>query len=106
VTVVVTVALQVSLPGHVVGSAPWLLAGPGVGAVRAVGPGVIAVISIANAWSVGLLVDWLISGPGGPNATELLRSGAAIWLTNVLVQSAVSLVTVALVIARAVNVLA
>jgi uncharacterized membrane protein len=103
VAVVVTMALQVSLPGHLVGPARWILAGPALALfavllianpgrisresalLRAVSLGLIAVISIANAWSVALLVDWLISEHGGPNATELLRSGAAIWLTNVLV---------------------
>lgn len=99
----VTVTLQVSLPEHLVGPARWLLAGPALvlfavllianpgridresALLRAIGLGVIAVISVANAWSVVLLVDWLITGSHGPSATELLRSGAAIWLTNVLV---------------------
>lgn len=103
VTVVATVALQATLPSHLVGPARWPLVGlalvlfavlviadPGrisreSALLRVVGLGLIAVISAANAWSVALLVDWLISGPGAPNATELLRSGAAVWLTNVLV---------------------
>jgi uncharacterized membrane protein len=59
--------------------------GGGTKLLRVVGLGLIAVISAANAWSVALLVDWLISGPNAPNATELLRSGAAVWLTNVFV---------------------
>ncbi|WP_238413035.1 hypothetical protein [Saccharothrix deserti] len=97
-----TVALQASLPAHLVGPARWPLVGlalvlfavlviadPGrisreSALLRVVGLGLIAVISAANAWSVALLVDWLIGGHA-PDATELLRSGAAVWLTNVLV---------------------
>jgi hypothetical protein len=103
VTVVVTLALLMSLPDHLVGPGRWLLAGlalalfavliianPGridreTTLLRAGGLGLIAVITIANAWSVALLVNWLLAGPSGPSAAELLRSGAAIWLTNVLV---------------------
>lgn len=103
VTVVVTLALRTSLPGHLVGPARWLLAGLALALfavlvianpgrinrestpLRAAGLGLIAVVSIANAWSVALLVHWLLAGPSGPDAAELLHSGAAIWLTNVLV---------------------
>lgn len=102
-TVVVIFGLQVSLPSPLVGSARWVLTGLALALcvvllianpgrinrestlLRAVSLGLIAVISLANAWSVASLVDWLVTGPGGLNAAELLRSGAAIWLTNVLV---------------------
>lgn len=102
-SVVVAVALQVSLPEHLVGLTGWILPGlelalfavvlvanPGrisreSAVLRGVSLGLIAVISIANAWSVGLLVDWLVTGSGGADAAELLRAGASIWLTNVIV---------------------
>jgi uncharacterized membrane protein len=101
--VVCTVGLQVSLPGHLIGPVRWLLPGLALALfavllianpgrinrestlLRAAGLGLIAVISLANAWSVAMLVDWLITDSGGASATELLRSGAAVWLTNVLV---------------------
>ena len=102
-TVVLVLALRVSLPIHLVGPARWPLAGLALALfavliianpgrisresvlLRAAGLGLIAVISVANVWSVVLLVDWLVTAPHGPDAAELLRSGAVIWLTNVLV---------------------
>jgi uncharacterized membrane protein len=95
--------LQVSLPGHLVGPVRWMLTGlalvllamllvanPGrisreSSVLRAAGLALIGVLSVANAWSVALLVDWLVTEASGPAAAELLRSGAAIWLINVLV---------------------
>lgn len=100
---VVILALRVPLPDHLVGPARWPLAGLALALfavliianpgrisresvlLRAAGLGLIAVISVANVWSVVLLVDWLITTGHGPDAAELLRSGAVIWLTNVLV---------------------
>jgi len=100
---VFTLALRTVLPDHLVGPARWPLVGLALALfavlvvanpgrisresvlLRWVGLGLIAVISIANAWSVTLLVDWLVTSSPGPSATELLRSGAVIWLTNVLV---------------------
>nr|WP_165960790.1 DUF1345 domain-containing protein [Actinocrispum wychmicini] len=45
----------------------------------------IAVISVANAWSAGTLVVGLTQGRFGEDAGPLLMTGAAIWLTNVIV---------------------
>ncbi|MFN2569748.1 MAG: hypothetical protein ABR564_09145 [Candidatus Dormibacteria bacterium] len=45
----------------------------------------IAVISVANAWSAGRLVLGLTRGTEGQEAGPLLLTGAAIWLTNVIV---------------------
>ncbi|MCU1494536.1 MAG: putative rane protein [Acidimicrobiaceae bacterium] len=45
----------------------------------------IATISLANAWSAVLLIHGLIAGTSGSNAAVLLGSGAAIYLTNIIV---------------------
>jgi uncharacterized membrane protein len=41
--------------------------------------------SLGTAWSAFTLVDQLATGHGGTNAMVLLRDGASIWLTNVIV---------------------
>jgi hypothetical protein len=41
-------------------------------------------LSLANAWSVGLLVHGIVDGEFGDTAGPLLVTGAAIWLTNVV----------------------
>ena len=102
-TVVFTLASRMFLPDHLVGPARWPLVGLALALfavlvvanpgrisresmlLRWVGLGLIAVISTANAWSVVLLVDWLVTSSPGPSATELLRAGAVIWLANILV---------------------
>jgi hypothetical protein len=45
----------------------------------------IALISLANAWSAGKLIADIIHGVGPGQATSLLINGGSIWLTNVLV---------------------
>ena len=45
----------------------------------------IATISVANAWSAVRLIDALVSGGSGPSAPVLLGSGAAIYVTNIIV---------------------
>ncbi|HUY30949.1 MAG TPA: hypothetical protein VMV02_08160 [Acidimicrobiales bacterium] len=45
----------------------------------------IAMLSLANAWSAVLLIDALVRGRTGSNAAVLLGSGAAIYVTNVIV---------------------
>lgn len=45
----------------------------------------IAVISAANAWSAAKLVSLIIAGTIGSNAETLIGSGAAIYLTNIIV---------------------
>jgi uncharacterized membrane protein len=45
----------------------------------------IALISLANAWSAGRLIYEIVhKGSGTSNATTLLVTGAAIWVTNVI----------------------
>ncbi|MGH8885204.1 MAG: hypothetical protein ACRDYX_08545 [Egibacteraceae bacterium] len=46
---------------------------------------VIAVIILANAWSVGRLVVGLVAGTDGHGAGPLLLTGTGVWLTNVIV---------------------
>jgi hypothetical protein len=54
--------------------------------LRPLGVGLAAVLTIATAWSVGLLVRALFDHrPDGPAPSHLLLWGAAIWLTNVIV---------------------
>ena len=44
----------------------------------------IATVSAANAWSAGRLVIGLVRGTEASDATRLLLTGGAIWLTNVI----------------------
>ncbi|MEU6465729.1 hypothetical protein [Streptomyces sp. NPDC046976] len=98
------VALQLVLPHRLVLLRPvWilpvlevvLLAALVAGNPRRVEPGtvwwrwlgllLIGVISLANGWSAGQLVWDLVHGIGGQDAVPLLRAGAVIWFTNVIV---------------------
>ncbi len=45
----------------------------------------VGVASFATLWSVGLLTYDMVEGKTDLTAVELVRNGAAIWLTNVLV---------------------
>ena len=45
----------------------------------------VAVLSLANAWSVGRLVVGLVQGTQGNSAGPLLVTGGVIWLTNVII---------------------
>jgi hypothetical protein len=45
----------------------------------------IAILSLANAWSVARLVTGLVHGTEGENAGPLLVTGGVIWLTNVII---------------------
>jgi uncharacterized membrane protein len=47
----------------------------------------VAAISFANAWSLVLLINGLITGTEGQSAGPLLATGSAIWGTNVIVFS-------------------
>ncbi len=47
--------------------------------------GLIALISLANAWSTAKLIKSLVDGSAGNNASLLLSRGASIYLTNILV---------------------
>jgi uncharacterized membrane protein len=103
VGIVAAVAMQASLPDRVATHPRWLL--PGLAVVlliglissnvhrierrsprlRAMSMALIAVMSLANAWSAARLVVGLIQGTMGKDATPLLLTGSAIWLTNVVV---------------------
>lgn len=99
----VAIALQVVLPDRLVIHPSWLLpslegllagglliANPGrinrtSTLLRTASVGLIALISLANAWSSGELIDGLVSGRNGDNASLLLARGASIYITNILV---------------------
>ena len=102
--IVVAIALQFPLPGRRVLVHPaWLLpaleslllvglvmANPRrinrqSRAIRAVSLFLIAVLSLANAFSVARLVTGLVQGTEGSNAGPLLVTGGVIWLTNVII---------------------
>jgi uncharacterized membrane protein len=53
--------------------------------LRSVALLLIALASLANAWSVGRLVFGLIHGTETENAGALLTTGGNIWLTNVII---------------------
>jgi len=53
--------------------------------LRLLGLTLAALISFANAWSLVSLAAGLVRGTEGENAGPLLVTGAAIWLTNVIV---------------------
>lgn len=97
------IALQVLLPRRLVVHPAWLL--PGLEGALAVGLTIanprrinrssrtlrgasvllIATISLANAWSAVLLIRGLVTGTSGSDAAVLLGSGAAIYMTNIIV---------------------
>jgi len=104
VTVAIGVALTLQglLPSHLVLGPRWLL--PSLGgalvigifatkpgrrinrtsrALRALSLAVIGTISVANGYSAYRLIDQLLGG-GVTDATRLLLTGGAIWLTNVI----------------------
>ena len=99
---VVMIALQLTLPERYSLGAWWVLPAIEVvviGALVAANPGrlerrtpmlrrlslaLIGVASLGTAWSVGKLVTAIVGGGETGSAAELLGSGAAIWLINVL----------------------
>jgi len=100
--VAVMIALQLTLPEQYSMGAWWVLPAVEVvviGALVAANPGrlerrtpmlrrlslgLIAVASLGTAWSVVRLVVDIAGGGDTGSAAELLRSGASIWLINVL----------------------
>jgi uncharacterized membrane protein len=100
--VVVAVALQAALPDEITFQPRWLLLGIQVlllagllvanprhiertsPRVRASSLALIAVLSLANAWSAMLLITGLVAGTQGQDAPRLLIDGGAIWATNVV----------------------
>jgi uncharacterized membrane protein len=53
--------------------------------MRSLGLVLAALLSLANLWSVARLAVDITQGGTGPQGTRLLVTGAAIWLTNVIV---------------------
>ena len=53
--------------------------------LRSLSLALIAVASLANAWSAGLLILGLVRGTEGENAGPLLATGGNIWLTNIVI---------------------
>jgi hypothetical protein len=103
VVLLLMIALQLRLPGELTPIGRWLLpvmelvvlavlvvANPrridrGSPLLRGLGLGLIGVASLANAWSVGLLIDDLVHGSNADDPVPLLASGANIWITNVII---------------------
>ena len=103
VAVLIMIVLQLGLPGDLTPIGRWLLpvmelvvlavlvvANPrridrGSPVLRGLGLGLIAVASLANAWSVALLIDDLLHGNNGDDPVPLLATGANIWITNVII---------------------
>lgn len=101
--VAVAIALQLVLPGHLVIRPQWLLptlegllmigliaANPRrinrtSTSLRTASVGLIALISLANAWSTGALIKDLVNGTGSNNASLLLARGASVYVTNIIV---------------------
>jgi uncharacterized membrane protein len=53
--------------------------------LRVAGIALIAAISVANGWAAVRLIRGLINGTEGQDPGPLLATGAAIWMTNVIV---------------------
>ncbi|HTT90036.1 MAG TPA: hypothetical protein VMF65_10830 [Acidimicrobiales bacterium] len=105
IAVAVAIALEVLLPDHLVIHPAWLL--PALEGALLVGlvaanptrisrtstslriasVTLIALISLANAWSTAELVNGLINGTEGEDAGVLLARGASIYITNIIVFS-------------------
>jgi len=101
--VVVAIALQVVLPADLEFKPTWLLPAlegallVGIVAanprridrtstlLRSASVGLIALTSLANAYSSAQLINGLINGSEGQNAGPLLSSGASVYLTNIIV---------------------
>jgi uncharacterized membrane protein len=102
IAILVAIALMVALPARVANHPRWLLPGLAVllligvfvakstqdrrsRALRATSLLLIGVLSIANAASAARLVLDLVNSRGITDPAVLLLTGAAIWLTNVVV---------------------
>ncbi len=102
VVLIVAIVLQLLLPRHLTLHPHWLL--PAIQGLLLISlftlnPGrnrkgsrtlrvfeliMIAVVSLANAVSAILLIRGLLRGTESPDAVQLLRNGAAIWITNMI----------------------
>ena len=103
IAVVAAIALMLALPSRVASHPRWVL--PGLAALLLAGVFVarsarfarrtrvlriaslslIAVMSLSNATSGGRLIIDIVRAEGLKNPTQLLLTGGAIWLTNVIV---------------------
>ena len=101
--VAVAIALQLVLPDRLVIHPSWILpslegllmvglmaANPGridraSTVLRAASVTLIALISVANAWSSAELINGIVNGTSGENAILLLSRGASVYVTNILV---------------------
>lgn len=53
--------------------------------LRAASVALIVLISLANGWSTGELIDGLVNGTSGNDASLLLARGATVYVTNIIV---------------------
>ena len=101
--ILVAIALQVALPGRLILGPRWLLPGLEVAAliglvaanpnrmtryspnIRMISLVMIGAATLANSWSAGLLVLRIAQGRNSDTAGPLLATGAAIWITNIIV---------------------
>jgi uncharacterized membrane protein len=103
VAIVAAIGLMLALPSRVASHPRWVL--PGLAALlllgvfvarsgrverrtralRIVSLSLIAVMSLSNATSGGRLIADIVRAEGIKNPTQLLLTGGAIWLTNVIV---------------------
>lgn len=101
--VALAIALQLVLPRHIAFHPIWLLpslegllligltaANPGridrtSTVIRSASVALTALISLANGWSTAVLINGLINGTEGDNASLLLSRGASVYVTNILV---------------------
>ena len=101
--VALAIALQLVLPDRLVIHPSWLLPSleglllVGLTAanprrinrtsmvLRSASVTLIALISLANAWSSAQLIDGLVNGTLGDNVTVLLARGASVYVTNIVV---------------------
>ena len=101
--IAVAIALQVVLPSRLVIGPAWLLptlegllfvgltiANPKrlnrtSDAIRAASVLLIALISVANAWATGRLIEGLVNGKLGDSAGVLISRGASVYITNIIV---------------------
>jgi uncharacterized membrane protein len=103
IAVLAMIGLQASVPEHLTLTASWVLPVVEAGILvilvisnprrlthtsrqlRWLSLALIAVASLANAWSAGSLVVGLVRGTEKGGATALLTTGGNIWLTNIVI---------------------